>query len=100
VSEHHVQMDERERLLFGIGIAVGEAVVGNIGSSVVQNFTAVGNCVNFSSRLSDLAGPGQVFISARAYERVEDRVDARFVGYVRVKGHSQPDPVYEVVGLR
>jgi PAS domain S-box-containing protein len=100
VSEHHVQMDERERLLFGIGVAVGEAVVGNIGSSVVQNFTAVGDCVNFSSRLSDLAGPGQVFISARAYERVEDRVDARFVGYVRVKGHSQPDPVYEVMGLR
>jgi PAS domain S-box-containing protein len=100
VSEHHVQMDERERLHFGIGITVGEAVVGNIGSSVVQNFTAVGDCVNFSSRLSDLAGPGQVFISARAYERVEDRVDAKFVGYVRVKGHSQPDPVYEVVGLR
>ena len=100
VSEHHTQVDERERLHFGIGIAVGEAVVGNIGSSVVQNFTAVGNCVNFSSRLSDLAGPGQVFISTRVYERVEDRVDARFVGYVRVKGHSQPDPVYEVVGMR
>jgi PAS domain S-box-containing protein len=100
VSEHHVQMDEQERLHFGIGITVGEAVVGNIGSSVVQNFTAVGDCVNFSSRLSDLAGPGQVFISARAYERVEDQVDVKFVGYVRVKGHSQPDPVYEVVGMR
>jgi adenylate cyclase len=74
--------------------------VGNIGSSVVQNFTAVGDCVNVSSRLSDLAGPGQVLISAEAYERVKDRVEARFVGHVPVKGHSQPDPVYEVVGLR
>ena len=100
VRDHHTQVDERERLHFGIGIAVGEAVVGNIGSSVVQNFTAVGDCVNFSSRLSDLAGPGQVFVSARAYERIADRVDTQFVGYVRVKGHSQPDPVYEVVGLR
>jgi PAS domain S-box-containing protein len=100
VREQHAQMDERERLRFGIGITVGEAVVGNIGSSVVQNFTAVGDCVNFSSRLSDLAGPGQVFISAEAYERVKDQVEARFVGHEPVKGHSQPDPVYEVVGLR
>jgi adenylate cyclase len=100
VRGHHEQVDERERLRFGIGITVGEAVVGNIGSSVVQNFTAVGDCVNFSSRLSDLAGPGQVLISTEAYERVKDQVEARFIGHEPVKGHSQPDPVYEVVGLR
>ncbi|HEY72203.1 MAG: hypothetical protein DRJ03_27470 [Chloroflexi bacterium] len=100
VRECHAQMDERERLHFGIGITVGEAVVGNIGSTVVQNFTAVGDCVNFSARLSNLAGPDQVFISAEAYERVKNRIEADFIGHVQVKGHSQPDPVYEVLGLR
>jgi len=100
VRERHVQMEERERLHFGIGIAVGEAVVGNIGSTVVQNFTAIGDCVNFSSRLSSLAGPDQVFISAEVYERVKDRVETNFIGHVQIKGHSQPDPVYEVVELR
>jgi len=100
VRESHVQMDERERLHFGIGITVGEAVVGNIGSTVVQNFTAVGDCVNFSSRLSSLAEPDQVLISAEAYRRVEGRVEANFIGHVQVKGHSQPDPVYEVLGLK
>jgi class 3 adenylate cyclase len=67
---------------------------------VVQSFTAIGDCVNFSSRLSELAGPGQILISAGAYERVADHVDVRFIGDVQVKGHSQPDPVYEVVGLK
>jgi len=100
VRERHAQMDERERLHFGVGVTVGEAVVGNIGSAVVQNFTAVGDCVNFSSRLSSLAGPGQVFISAGAYERVKGRVEANFIGHVQVKGHSQPDSVYEVLGLK
>jgi PAS domain S-box-containing protein len=100
VRERHTQMDERERLHFGIGITVGEAVVGNIGSSVVQNFTAIGDCVNLSSRLSDLAGPDQIFISAQAYERVKDHVEAKFVGDLQVKGHSQSDPVYEVLGLK
>ncbi len=100
MREHHTQVDERERLHFGVGIAIGEAVVGNIGSTVVQNFTAIGNCVNFSCRLSDIAGPGQILISAEVYERVKDHVEARFIGDVQVKGHSQPDPVYEVVGLK
>ena len=100
IREHHTQVDERERLHFGIGIAVGEAVVGNIGSAIVQNFTAIGDCVNFSSRLSGVAEPGQVLLSTRAYERVKDRVEARFVGHVQVKGHSQPDPIYELLGLR
>ncbi|MFQ6101284.1 MAG: adenylate/guanylate cyclase domain-containing protein [Anaerolineae bacterium] len=100
VREQHVQMDEQERLHFGIGIAVGEAVVGNIGSAVVQSFTAIGDCVNFSARLSGLAGPDQILISAEVYERVKEHVEANFIGYVQVKGHSQPDPVYEVLGLK
>ena len=99
VREYQVQVDEQEWLHFGIGITVGEAVVGNIGSPVVQNFTAIGNCVNFSCRLSDLAGPGQILVSAEAYERVKDHVETKFVGYVQVKGHSQPDAIYEVLGL-
>jgi len=100
VREYHAQVDERERLHFGIGVTVGQAVVGNIGSAVVQSFTAIGDCANFSSRLSSLAGPGKILISAEAYERVKEHVEARFIGHVQVKGHSQPDPAYEVVGLK
>jgi len=101
VRAGHAEMDERQRLHFGIGIAVGQAVVGNIGSAAhQQNFTAIGDCVNFSSRLSDIAGPGQVLMSAQAYANVKDRVEARLVGPVQVKGHSRPDEVYEAIGLK
>ncbi|MDY6875626.1 MAG: adenylate/guanylate cyclase domain-containing protein [Chloroflexota bacterium] len=100
IREHHAQVDERERLCFGLGIAVGEAVVGNIGSAVVQNFTAIGNCVNFSCRLSDIARPGQILVSAEVYERVKDHVKTKSIGHVQIKGHTQPDLIYEVVGLR
>ena len=73
---------------------------GNIGSAVVQNFTAIGDSVNFSSRLSDIAGPGQIYVSAEAYERVKDHVEARLVGDVQVKGHSSSDKVYEILALK
>jgi class 3 adenylate cyclase len=100
VREYHAQVDERERLHFGIGVTVGQAVVGNIGSAVVHSFTAIGDCVNVSARLSSIAEPGQILISAEAYERVKDHVEANFVAHVQVKGHSQPAPVYEVLGLK
>jgi PAS domain S-box-containing protein len=100
IQDGHRQMEEEERLHFGVGITVGEAVVGNIGSAVVQNFTAIGDSVNFSSRLSDIAGPGQIYVSAEAYERVKNYVEARLIGDVQVKGHSSPDKVYEVLGLK
>lgn len=98
---HHILVDEKEQLHFGIGITVGEAVVGNIGSAAHQrNFTAIGDCVNFSSRLSGLAKADQILMGEAAYRRVQERVEARFIGDVQVKGHSRPDPVYEVLGLR
>jgi class 3 adenylate cyclase len=99
VREYHAQVEEGERLHFGIGITVGQAVVGNIGSAVLHNFTAIGDCVNMSARLSDAAAPGQILISAAVYERVRDWVVARSVGSMRVKGHGQPDLVFEVLGL-
>lgn len=99
IREYHAQTDKRECLQFGIGITVGEAVVGNIGSAVVQNFTAIGDCVNFSCRLSDLAEGGQILVSAEVYERVKDCVEARSIGEIQVQGHSQPDRAYEVLSL-
>ncbi len=100
VREHHERVREGEQLHFGIGIAVGQAVVGNIGSAVLHNFTAIGDCVNFAARLSSLAGPGQILVSAEVHERTQDQIETRFVGHVQVRGHSQPDPIYEVLGLR
>ena len=89
----------RSLLFFGIGITVGEAVVGNIGSDQLHNYTAIGDCVNYSCRLSDIAGPGQILISAEAYERVKDRIEVEFIGDVQVKGRHAGE-VYQVLRLK
>lgn len=47
-----------------VGIHTGEAVVGNIGTPQLMNYTAIGSCVNLAKRLEESASPGQILISA------------------------------------
>lgn len=89
----------REPLLMGIGVNTGPMVVGNMGSSRVMNYTAVGDEVNLASRLEGLTRQFDVgiVISQSTYERVKEHVKGNLLGEVKVKGKEKPVIVYEVV---
>jgi len=55
----------------GIGLHSGEAVVGNIGSSEVMDYTVVGDVVNVAKRLQEQATGGQTLISGDTYALVQ-----------------------------
>lgn len=96
----HAELPPENRLVFGVGITTGQAVVGSIGSNQIKNYTAIGDSVNLASRLQSHAEPMQILLNESAYIRVRDQVIARELGYVQIKGHSEPDLVFEVLGLR
>jgi adenylate cyclase len=61
---------EMEGLDLGIGLHSGEAVVGNIGSEFVMDYTVVGDVVNVAKRLQEFAEAGQILISEATCEQI------------------------------
>jgi class 3 adenylate cyclase/CheY-like chemotaxis protein len=86
-------------LTFGIGVHMGDAVVGNVGTAKAMNYTVIGDTVNVAKRLQERAMPGQVLISSAVYEQLGDGVEVNPIGDLAVKGRQQPVQVYELIAL-
>jgi len=99
LEELHKRDQMRLKLYFGIGINVGEAVVGNIGTSMQMNYTAIGDCVNVAKRLQEIAEPGQILISARVYERIKGQAVARALPPLSIPGRTAREAVYELIDI-
>lgn len=81
---------------FGIGINLGEAVVGNIGCDFRKDYTAIGDTVNTAARLESNAAKNQVLISKALKDRLGDRIDATEIGAIPLKGKSKEVIVYQL----
>lgn len=79
---------------FGIGLNCGPAVIGNIGTNIRMDYTAIGDTVNTAARLESQAKPGQVLLSESIYEAVKDRIQAVPLGEISLKGKSKGVRVY------
>jgi PAS domain S-box-containing protein len=97
---HHNLPDPAHHLYFRIGVATGDAMVGNVGTNELFNFTAIGDTVNLAQRLETTAQPGQILIDHNTYVAVADKVIAIPLEPVQVKGKVQPVAVYELKGLK
>ena len=82
------------RLGFGIGLAMGPATVGRIGSEGRLNYTAIGNVVNLASRLCSSAEDREILIDRAAADAIGARVKLVELAPRTLKGFDQPVPVF------
>jgi adenylate cyclase len=100
IFAYHEQVAPAYRLSFGVGINTGEAVVGNVGTAQIKNYTIIGDSVNLAKRLQDYASTNQILLGSTTYELVKDYVVARELEPVKVKGREAVEHIYELIDLK
>ncbi|MBK0398991.1 GAF domain-containing protein [Limibaculum sp. M0105] len=88
------------RLGFGVGVSLGYATVGMVGSEGRFDYTASGTAVNLASRLCDAAADGEILLSRRAWTAVEDAFEAEAAGELVLKGIHAPVEIFRLLGPR
>lgn len=99
VDQLHHHLPPAYRLKFGVGVGIGEVIVGNIGTPQLMNFTIIGDAVNKAKRLQENAQGGQILIAQETYNALQTQVQARCIGQTQLKGQIQSEPLYEVLSL-
>jgi TolB-like protein/class 3 adenylate cyclase len=89
--ERNAGVPEDRRILFRVGIHVGDVVEEEDGD-------LMGDGVNIAARLEGIAKPGAICLSEDAYRQVRDKVKEEFVdlGEIRLKNIARPVRIYEV----
>ncbi len=89
----------RPQFFVGIGLNSGECSVGNMGSTRIFSYTALGDNMNLGARLEGLCKyyGTQILISEYTLARLDQTIKTRPIDKVIVKGKTHPVSIFEVI---
>jgi adenylate cyclase len=84
---------------YGIGVNTGEAVVGQMGSSIRKQYDVIGDAINTGARLCSAAGREEIIIGENTWELIGDRLVVEETEPLKLKGKSRPFRTFRVIGI-
>jgi len=100
MAAHQTLEDAGQKMVFRIGVTTGPAIIGNVGTHELFNYTAIGDVVNVAQRLQTLAQGGEILLEKATYDIVADRVMGEALPPIMVKGREQFVDVFKLKGLK
>jgi PAS domain S-box-containing protein len=97
---YHESLSPDRRLHFGFGLHSGDAVVGNVGSALRKDYSAIGDAVNLAKRIQENATGDQILMSQAVYDQVKHFAEVVPMEPMQVKGRETLEQFYELVGVR
>ena len=106
-SMHRLQREINERWAaaglpafgLGLGLSTGEAAAALLGSAQRLEYTLVGDTVNLTQRLQQVAGAGETVLSEATLRALSAPVHVIPLGEQMVKGRETPVTAYKITDL-
>ena len=86
-----------QRVIMGVSINTGVAMVGYIGTRERAEFNALGDVVNIVFRMQEYSRPNRIVIGPATVAAIIDKYPTQRIGAVTLRGRERSVQVYEVL---
>ena len=102
IGPYRDEVKERWGLDFQVrvGINTGLVVVGEVGSDMRVEYTAMGDAINVAARMEQAAIPGTVQVASDTHRLIEPLFDFEDLGLTEVRGKAEPVRAFRVAGQK
>lgn len=90
-------LDPEQRIIIGIAINTGEAMVGYIGTRERAEFNVLGDIVNIAYRMQEYARPYKIIVGPATVAAISHKYLFQRVGAISLRGREQSVQAYEVL---